>query len=265
MKAIDVMNKLFEYGADFHYETTCDTLKIGSPDAEVKKVAVAMFPTVDLIKQVIDWGADLFIVHEPIYFSHYDNLTPDKIVRAKYKLLSDAGITVYRFHDHPHRNSQDLIAAGELKYLGLNGEVDYNTGVFDLVRIKLDEPITAVELAKRIESNLGIKHVRICGARDIPGKKIATCFGAPGDVYDVIADDRTEILLIGEVCEWYYGEYVRDSAALGLNKSLLILGHVGSERAGMLYITDLLREKAPDLEIKYFETPEVYTYTDSDM
>ena len=29
----------------------------------------------------------------------------------------------------------------------------------------------------------------------------------------------------------------------------------------MMYIADILKEKCPDLEIKYFESGEVYSYT----
>lgn len=264
MTAKEIMQRLFEYGADFNYTTTCDTLKVGSVDKEVKKVAVAMMPTVDVIKKVIDFGADLFIVHEPIYFNHRDELTSDKIVGAKHKLLSDSGMAVWRFHDHPHRNSKDMIAVGVLELLGMKGEINYNTGIFDLVDIKLENSITPVELAKLCEEKLGLKHVRICGARNSPCKNISTALGAPGDIYHIISRENTDIAIIGEFCEWNNGEYVRDLAALGNKKSVLVLGHVGSERAGMLYVAKCLKEKLPELEIEYFETPELFTYTDSE-
>ena len=66
------------------------------------------------------------------------------------------------------------------------------------------------------------------------------------------------------VGEWSLGEYARDAAQLGYKKALLILGHEGSERAGMVYTADILREMYPDLEVQYFECGEVYTYTDSE-
>ena len=40
------------------------------------------------------------------------------------------------------------------------------------------------------------------------------------------------------------------------------MGHIGSERDGMKYTTDLLKQMHPELEVKYFECSEVYTYTD---
>ena len=41
------------------------------------------------------------------------------------------------------------------------------------------------------------------------------------------------------------------------------MGHIGSERDGMKYVTDVLKDKYPKLEVEYFECGEVYTYTDS--
>ena len=58
------------------------------------------------------------------------------------------------------------------------------------------------------------------------------------------------------------GEYARDANDLGYKKALLILGHIGSERDGMVYTSDILKEKHPELRVEYFECGEVYTYTD---
>ena len=40
-------------------------------------------------------------------------------------------------------------------------------------------------------------------------------------------------LIVGEACEYSICEYVRDAAQLGTDKGLLLLGHMGSEKAGM--------------------------------
>ena len=50
MKAYEVMNLLYGYGAEADYSNTCDTLKAGDPENEVTKVAVAMFGTLGVVK-----------------------------------------------------------------------------------------------------------------------------------------------------------------------------------------------------------------------
>ena len=69
-----------------------------------------------------------------------------------------------------------------------------------------------------------------------------------------------EIVLTGEACEWKLGEYARDAAALGFNKTLIVMGHIGSERDGMRLLTHRLQERHADLDIRYFECGEVYQY-----
>ncbi len=260
MKAYEIMEKAFEYGKDFNYVETCDTLKAGSPDKEVKKLAIAMNPTVDVIRNAHNWGADMLIVHEPMYYNHMDIHSDEAIECEKRAFVESTDMTIYRFHDHPHRNKPDMIAKGEFDALGLEGEYDY-TDIFDLVRVKLADPITPVELAKYMEQKLGIRHIRIAGTRDEKCTNISSCFGAPGDVFEELSRPETQILLIGETCEWRLCEYARDASLLGRKKAILVLGHVGSERAGMVYFYELIKNDLPQLEIKYFETEEVYTYT----
>lgn len=260
MKAIDVMNELFSW-APGDYSKTCDTLKAGSPDKEVKKVAVCCFPEVDAIKEAAEWGADLFITHEPIYHDHWDKAPITPAGMAKKELVEKTGMAVYRYHDHPHYAPVDLICEGELTALGLTGKYDGGRGLGQN-RFILDAPITPRELAKLMEEKLRIAHVRIAGVTDEACTRLSLGWGAPGGIMEVLTDDDTEIVVVGECCEWQNAEYARDAAQLGFKKSLLILGHCGSERDGMKYIAALLKEKCPTLDVRYIESREVYTYTE---
>ena len=88
-------------------------------------------------------------------------------------------------------------------------------------------------------------------------------FGGPGNgAFTELQRDECEVVLIGETCEWMLGEYARDAAQLGYKKAVIIMGHIGSERDGMIYTADILKEKHPELDVKYFECGEVYQYTD---
>ncbi|MBR5473272.1 MAG: Nif3-like dinuclear metal center hexameric protein [Clostridia bacterium] len=262
MKAFEIMDKLFALSDKRDFSSTCDTLKAGDGNVDTQKVAVAMFATPKVVNAVKEWGAQLLIVHEPTYYNHMDNHSDEKIECEKRALIEKSGLTIYRFHDHPHYTTPDIIAAGQLKTFDLKGSVEY-TDVFDLVRIHLDEPMTPVQLAKRIEEKCGIKHVRICGARDAECTAVSCMFGQPGGVFDELKNEQSEIVITGEACEWSIGEYARDAAELGHKKALLILGHEGSERDGMIYTAKLLEKMCPELDVKYFECGEVYTYTDS--
>ena len=263
MKAYEVMNLLYGYGADADYSNTCDTLKAGNPDNEVTKVAVSMFATIGVVKAAKEWGAQLLVVHEPTYYNHMDHHSDEKIECEKRAFLENSGLAIYRFHDHPHYNHPDMIAVGEWKYMGFEGETIYGD-LFGHSEFVLKEPMAPVEIAKQIEGKLGIKHVRICGNRNIPVTKMSGMFGTPGNVFEKLKAEETEVVLTGEACEWMLGEYARDAADLGYAKTLMILGHIGSERDGMVYVSEVLADRCPELKVKYFECGEVYSYTDSE-
>ena len=87
MKAYELMEHL--YGKSGQKLTqTCDTIKIGDAECEIKKVAVCCLATVDVIKQAAAWGADLLITHEPTFYDHMDNKNDkDAVVAKKWKIF----------------------------------------------------------------------------------------------------------------------------------------------------------------------------------
>lgn len=259
MKATEIIEKLYD-GA-FKPPVTCDTVKAGDPDKEIGRLAITMFPTVEVISAAKEWGADMLIVHEPTYYDHMDVMIDTPVTRAKRALIEDSGLVIFRYHDCMHARIVDQITEGELHYLGLTGKID-RTPYFGSYILNSDREITALEIAERFECELGVKHVKIAGSRDHKSKRIALCFGAPGGVFELLCDDSVDIVLTGEACEWKLAEYARDADALGMPKSLVVIGHIGSERDGMRLLTERMAEQYPTLDIKYFECGEVYSYTD---
>lgn len=260
MKIIELINELKSFAAIPVDETkTCDTVKSGDPEAEITKVGTTMFATPDVIRKAAEKGINFLIVHEPTYHTHMDDKVDDFISNEKKKLIEETGITIFRYHDFAHLSDPDLICEGELTALELDGQL--KKGVYlGTNSYILDEEISAVKLAKRIEEKLGIKHVRIAGNPQAAGRKIACSFGTPGHLETSLADN--DIVITGEICEWGLGEMTRDYAQLGYNKAVLVLGHIGSERAGMMLLAERLTELHPEIETEYIECGELYSYTD---
>lgn len=241
-------------------EKTCDTVKSGDICKEVKKVAISMVPTAKVLTEATEWGADLIIVHEPLYYNHMDHHIDSPVTALKEELVKRSGAVIYRYHDHPHAHYPDMINAGFINAIGIKGKTGEK--LIGGYSFTADEPISAGELAKLIESKLSLAHVRISGNVDTPCKNFALCLGAPGDMIATIIRDDVDCLIVGEVCEWRVDEYARDAAYLGMNKSVLTLGHIGSERDGMELMYNELKKRFPDVEFKYINNEEVYTYTD---
>ena len=261
MNIRSLMDELFRWcedGGPHDYSATCDTLKAGDPGTELRKVAVAMFATPDLIREAHAWGAELLIVHEPTFYDHYDRMPEhDPVADAKAALLKETGLAVWRYHDHPHVKYTDMIGEGEVKYLGLEGE--WAKGPHIAVnRFRLAAPMTPRELGRRFREQLNARHVRICGAADVPCSNLSLCFGTPAGVFEELCDPEIDIVLTGEACEWKLGEYARDAGQLGFRKALMILGHIPSEREGMRLLAELMSQRFDQFETRYFECGEVY-------
>ncbi len=259
MKAFELIKELNESART--PERTCDTVKAGDPEKEIRKVAVSMFATVDIVREVKAWGADMLIVHEPTYYDHMEVVAEETpVTLAKRALIEESGLVIYRYHDNMHFRDVDAIREGELHYLGLTGKIEETPYSASYI-FTSDTPISALELAEKMKKDLGIAHPRIAGARNIKSTRIATCFGTPKGVFELLSGEDVEIVLTGEACEWKIAEYARDASALGMNKALIVMGHIGSERDGMRLLVEKMKKKY-SFETRYFECGEVYTYAD---
>lgn len=261
MKICDLFNEMLTYFGELYSPEyrTCDTFKCGNPDSEIAAVGVSMFATPDVIRQCNEKNINFLIVHEPMFYNHFDDVVPNETARLKKELAESLGLTIARYHDYAHMTNNDMIYNGEIKYAGLAGK-KIVCDIHAVNRYLLDKPLTARELASVLEKNLGIKHIRIAGCADKPGRKISCCFGTPGHGEEEL--EKNDFVLTGEVCEWQLAETARDYAQLGYNKAVLVMGHIGSERAGMRYLADILTEKHPEFKTEYIECGEVYSYTD---
>ena len=83
MKAREIMNDII--GAEFTaaHPDTVDTLKFGDGEKEVKKIATCLCATPHIIEECAKWGADLVIVHEPLYYNHTDEFTETPLTLKK--------------------------------------------------------------------------------------------------------------------------------------------------------------------------------------
>ena len=264
MKCIDLINEIKSWAVlPVNPEKTCDTVKCGDAQKEVKKVATTMFATPEVVCEAVKWGADLLIVHEPTFYNHMDMNQGIPIELEKRKFLDSTGLVVCRFHDYAHAMQPDLIYEGQMKYLDLKGKCVQSETVkgkyFAINNFILDEETTARDLAKLVQERLNIKHLRVAGSLDAKGRRISCCFGTPGHLREELAEN--DFVFTGEICEWELGEIARDYAQFGYNKAVFVMSHICSERCGMMLLADKLNEKF-DVDARYIECGEVYQYVE---
>lgn len=257
MKAFEIMEDVIgkEFLANMGF--TVDTHKAGDENREVTKIGVCMTATPDVLKAAKEWGAELLITHEPTFYNHLDAHDDSPLCKMKEKLVEESGLVIYRYHDSTHFRASDKIGEGLIRKMGWEGEFDGDMGFV------MKEARNPVEMARELAEKTGVKHPRIVGARDGMVTKVKLSLGARGgDPYLSLRDDEYEVAVCGELCEWSDCEPIRDLAQMGYQKTIIILGHVGSERDGMKYFAEEINGKYDGAEAKYFECGEIYTYAD---
>ena len=214
-------------------EQTVDTFKAGDPDAPVNGIATTFMATVDVLRRASQAGLNFVITHEPTFYNHPDDtsgLAGDAVLAAKQAFLAESGLVVWRFHDHWHRRTPDGILEGVVQVLGWEAcQREGDQQSFDLPETTLGE------LAATMASRLGSRAPRVVGDPAMVVTKVALCPGAaPWSAHlRLLQREDVEVLAVGESREWEAVEYVRDAAALGMKKALVVLGHAASEEPGM--------------------------------
>ena len=258
MKAKEVFEFLLE-GIISEFENTCDGLISGDENKLVEKIGTCFKLTAELIEKAVDAGVDMIITHEPTFVR--GDISVEETCYGfdllKKKMLDDSGITVYRYHDYAHHREDDYIHRGFIKALGLKIKHKYPRESLGVCRYELDEVLTTRELGVRVRENLGVECVRVVGKDDYPLKCICLGLGSVGMAQiNKLFDPGCDLFVAGEVGEVCVDQYVRDACYFGENKSLMIIGHYGSEYAGMRLLAEELNEKlAPCV---FLEGGEVY-------
>lgn len=252
MKARELYERLCAWSR-IDREKHGDGLVLGDGERTVHTVAVTLIATPAVLRRAAEIGADMILTHEPTF--HGVAPEGDTVMPKKRALCEALGAPIYRLHDHMHFTAVDKINLGVLSRLALDGDFDGQK------TFTLKEPMAADALCATICERLGLSHPRYIGPRAHTVKTLSLLFGAWGDARIVSEFCRPEVDLViaGEACEYSSCEYIRDAVELGSPCGLLLLGHMGSEKAGMEYLADYINETMGDVRAVYLECGEVYT------
>lgn len=236
-------------GAPFN--ETVDTIKSGDGQQIVSGIVTTMFATIDVVRQTVSLGANFIIAHEPTFYNHRDEtawLENDDVFKFKQELLKKNNIVVWRFHDYWHTHRPDGVQMGVLTKLGW--QKFFNPENPRIIEI----PATTVsEIIKHTKKSLGIRQVRFIGNPKQACKRIALMPGAAGgrSQIQLLMKEKPDVLIVGEISEWETAEYIRDAQAMGLARSLIVLGHAESEEPGMEWLVSWLQPKVADIKITH--------------
>ena len=259
MRISEIIAKL-EAWCPMNRENRSDVPIYGDLSADVSRIGVCMIATPEVLRKAKSMDVQFLITHEPTFHTAISNfadetaMNRDPVRLAKQSLAAQVNIPIYRFHDHSHFTEIDKINVGFVNKVGLPGTFDGQK------TLELAQAYSVDDLEQLLEERLDLHHIRFVGDRNKSVKRISLCVGAWGApvLYTQLNRPEIDLVICGEICEWSICEYVRDSAQLGFGKAMFVLGHMGSERSGMEYICDYIKETMPEISAEYIECGEVY-------
>ncbi|HSF52937.1 MAG TPA: Nif3-like dinuclear metal center hexameric protein [Algoriphagus sp.] len=242
----DIMDTFISQVPNAPFTQTVDTIKIGSRDTMVTGVVTTMFTTMEIIKKAIELKANLIIPHEPTFFSGQDEtdyLQNDPVFRAKFDLMSEHQITLWRNHDYVHRMQDDGVRIGVVGDLGWNEYYQAKSPILTIPKISLRD------LIHHIKGKLGVPAMRFVGDLNQTCSKVLLLPGAVGGRRQIesIMKEKPDVLVCGESNEWETPEYVRAANEIGIELSMIEIGHSASEEGGSEFVKNWLNENMPGL------------------
>lgn len=251
-QVIDIILKTIP-GAPF--SETVDTIKSGDGSQEVKGIVTTMFATADVITKAASLGANFIIGHEPTFYNHRDDtdwLAGDPVFQAKKSLLDKHKIAVWRFHDYWHTHRPDGVRTGVVRKLGWEKYLNQNDPrMLEIPSMKLSD------LINHTKKSLGVRQVRFIGDPNQACTRVGLLPGASGgrSHINLLGKEKPHVLIVGELSEWETAEYIRDARSLGMQLSLIVLGHAESEDPGMEWLVEWLQPKVPGTKVTHVPSP----------
>ena len=207
------------------------------PDAEVKKVLIALDITAQIAEQAIAEKYDVILSHHPLIFRPLAALEPDDPVAKKVIRLLRAGVTAMSFHtrlDAVRGGVNDTLADA----LGLTEAVPFGEGG----RIGyLPREMTLAQFAQTVKQVTGAPLVQVADA-GIPVHRVAVLGGSGSDDVQAAADAGADTYLSGELKH----NHLTDAPERGMN--LLAAGHFFTEQPVCETLRRMVLELDPDVQ-----------------
>jgi putative NIF3 family GTP cyclohydrolase 1 type 2 len=269
MKVQEIIQNILDYHPDLGNRRTCDVAIGSNPDVECTGIVVSIAPTVAVIRKAIELGANFILVHEPTFFSGYDDdcdwLAGNAVYEEKKQLLLEHGIVIFRDHDHIHAHRPDGIFHYMIQQLGWSEYVAPGEGM--ALEIRLPET-TLGDLVAHVKQAMDLDTIRYIGDLDAKVSTVGFCGHLlPNENTNwsnndqVAASWRYDVVIAGEVVEWTLPSYIQDAAMLGKAKGMILPGHFKQEEAGMrwaeLWLRPLVGEALP---ISFVSAGELFHY-----
>jgi len=164
-----------------------------------------------------------------------------------------ANLVVYRIADHLADARPNPIAAGMARELGWEG-----TEGGEFARFRLASR-TLLQLSQFLQDRLGARTLRVIGDPAQPVINVGAIWGRATQMPAIRAlRSDIDVLLVGYIFEWEAVLYVQDQNAIGMKKSMILLGQVPSLQGGMKYFAEWLGGQITEVPVEHIPLVETW-------
>jgi len=216
-------------------------LQVGSLSHEIKKIYVALDPTIETLKNASNTGAQLLLTHHPLIYKPLLNINYEKYPGEIIYFASKAEISIIAAHtnlDICIGGINDILA----NILNLEGikaleEHNGNSESIGIGRIgTLQKPLELSKVIEILKNCLGVNNIMVSGKNDKIIKRIAVVGGSGGDTISTAAQKGADLLVTGDI------KYHQAMEAQNSGLSLIDGGHFHTERTALKVFSGIFKD-----------------------
>lgn len=179
-------------------------LMVGDRNAEINKILVALDVTFEVIEEAIEKGCNLILTHHPILFIKPKNITTDTLLGRKLIKLIENKINVYSSHTNLDSADEglnhiatELLGYDNFRVLDVNKAFDNNNNGVGRI-VKVNTPITLLELCNRVKEKYNAPFVRFVGDGNKEINTIAVVNGSGEDYFSLVRKNACDCIITGD-------------------------------------------------------------------
>ena len=223
-------------------------LLVGKEDSEVKRVLLALDPTLEVIKMAVDVKADMLITHHPLLFSPIRRITDKDAIGKKLFLLMEHGISCYAMHTNFDVLGGMADIAGEKLGLMCQEPLE-ETGICNenMVGIgkvgELPEEVELSILVERVKEAFCLEQVMVYGDVNQKVRRVAISPGSGKSMIKEAKKKNAQIIITGDI-----GHH-EGIDAVEMNVGVIDATHYGLEQIFMKFLYEYLKKSCKELDV----------------
>ena len=175
-------------------------LVCGDPDAEIRRVLLAVDPVTATVDEALAWGADLLVVHHPLFLRGVHGVAATTPKGRLVHRLITGGCALHVAHTNADKATPGVSDA-LARALGLDGPLE-PLSASGVGRVgELAEPVRLADFAARVAAALpvGPGGVRMAGDQERVVRRIAVAGGAGDDLFDDVRASGADVYVTADL------------------------------------------------------------------